>query len=139
MLATQTLIDQALAQIRAGLPELEVELFPDTPTTYRLVHPLAAVLLAYPGSTFGEPRLIGRVEQERTQRLGTTLCLRHLWGEHGAAALLDRLRDSLVGWRPAEAEPVYAVGERLLHQEAGVWWYGADFAFKSRFTLPVRS
>jgi hypothetical protein len=44
MLATQTLIDQALAQIRAGLPELEVDLFPAAPTSYRLVHPLGAVL-----------------------------------------------------------------------------------------------
>ena len=139
MLATQTLIDQALAQIRAGLPELEVDLFPAAPTSYRLVHPLGAVLLAYPGSTFGEPRLIGRVEQERILRLGTTLCLRHLWGEHGAAALLDRLRDSLIGWRPSGSEPVYAVSERLLQQDGGVWWYGADFAFKSRFALSIRS
>lgn len=138
-IATQTLIDQTLAQVQAALPELEASLFPAVPTTFRLNHPLGAVLLAYPGSTSGGPMLMGRVEQERTVRLGFTLVTRQLWGNDGAATLLDRLRAALVGWRPADCEPVYAVNDRLLQEDAGLWWYSAEFACVTRLILPIHA
>jgi hypothetical protein len=135
MIATQDLIDQALARLRAALPELEVALYPATPTGFRLNHPLGAVLLAYPGSTSSNTMLIGRVEQVRTVRLGLTLVTRQLWGDDGAATLLDRLRTALIGWRPDDCEPVYALGDRLLQEDAGLWWYAMEFACNTRLLV----
>jgi hypothetical protein len=139
MIATQDLIDQALAQLRDALPELEVALYPATPTGFRLNHPLGAVLLAYPGSTSTGAMLMGRVEQVRTVKIGLTLVTRQLWGDDGAATLLDRLRAALVGWRPDDCEPVYAVGDRLLQEEAGLWWYAAEFACNTRLIVPIHA
>lgn len=139
MIATQDLIDQTLARLATALPELEVALYPASPTGFRLNHPLGAVLLAYPGSTSASPMLMGRVEQVRTVRLGLTLVTRQLWGDDGAATLLDRLRAALVGWRPDDCEPVYAVADRLLQEDAGLWWYAAEFACNTRLILPIHA
>ncbi|HPL79736.1 MAG TPA: Gp37 family protein [Burkholderiaceae bacterium] len=139
MIATQDLIDQALAKLRAALPELEVDHYPANPATFRLNHPLGAVLLAYPGSNSTGTMLMGRVEQVRTVRLGLTLVTRQLWGDDGAATLLDRLRTALVGWRPEDCEPVVALGDRLLQEDAGLWWYAAEFACNTRLIVPIHA
>ena len=138
-IATDTLIGDTQATLKATFPELSVELFPARPEDYRLNHPTGALLLAYPGSALGAPMLMGRVEQVRTIRIGITLVLRNLWGDDGAAAMLDRLRDALVGWRPSsDCEPVYAVTDRLLQHDGGLWWYAAEFACVTRQILPIR-
>ena len=138
-LSTPALITDTQATLAAAFPELAVELFPDQPANYRLNHPTGALLLAYPGSALGAPMLMGRVEQVRTIRIGITLVLRNLWGDDGAAAMLDRLRDALVGWRPSsDCEPVYAVSDRLLQHDGALWWYAAEFACVTRLILPIR-
>ena len=138
-LSTSTLITDTQATLAAAFPELAVELFPDQPANYRLNHPTGALLLAYPGSTLDSPMLMGRVEQARTIRIGITLVLRNLWGDDGAAGMLDRLRDALIGWRhSSECEPVYAVNDRLLQHDGGLWWYAAEFGCVTRLILPIR-
>ena len=138
-LSTPSLIDDTQATLAAAFPELAVELFPDQPANYRLNHPTGALLLAYPGSTLEAPMLIGRVEQVRTIRLGITLVLRNLWGDDGAAAMLDRLREALTGWRPSsDCEPIFAVNDRLLQHDGALWWYTAEFGCVTRQILPIR-
>ena len=138
-IATDTLIGDAQATLKASFPELAVELFPARPEDYRLNHPTGALLIAYPGSGSGAPQMMGRVEQQRTIRIGITMILRQLWGPDGAPAMLDRLRAALVGWRPSsECGPIYVINDRFLHQDAGVWWYTAEFACVTRQILPIR-
>jgi hypothetical protein len=138
-LVTQDLIDDTLTTVATAMPELQVTLYPANPTGFRLNHPLGAVLLAYPGSNSTGTMLMGRVEQVRTVRIGLTLVTRQLWGDDGAATLLDRLRAALVGWRPDDCEPVYAVGDRLLQEDAGLWWYAAEFACNTRLIVPIHA
>lgn len=138
-IATDTLIRDTQATLKATFPELFVELFPGRPEGYRLNHPTGALLIAYPGSSSGAPQMMGRVEQQRTIRIGITMILRQLWGPDGAPAMLDRLRAALVGWRPSsECGPIYVINDRFLHQDAGVWWYTAEFACVTRQILPIR-
>lgn len=127
-MSTTDLLEATLARLTAALPELAVELYPDRPETYRLNHPTAALLLAYPGSTHGPVKPLGLVAQARETRLGCTLVTRRLWGEHGAVALLDRLRRALVGWIPPHGGKVRAEEERFLAEDKGLWWYGATYA-----------
>lgn len=144
MSITVEIVEATLERLQSALPELAVELYPDRPETYRLNHPVGALLLGYPGSTHeagmplgyagsvgsrGVP--MGLVAQERTLRLECVLAVRRLWGEHGAVALLDRLRTALVGWIPPHAEAVHAGEERSLSEAAGVWWYSATYAAKT--------
>ncbi len=134
-LATQDFIDGAQAVLIAAFPDLAVELFPAQPQDYRLNHPVGALLLAYPGSRFGDPILrANSLCQERTLTLGVSLVSRHLWGPDGAVALLDRLRAALLGWRPDDGQPVTALADRLLGEQAGLWWYTAEFACQTRVT-----
>ena len=134
-LATQDFIDGAQAVLVAAFPDLAVELFPAQPQDYRLNHPVGALLLAYPGSRFADTTLrANSVCQERTLTLGVSLVARHLWGPDGAVALMDRLRAALLGWRPTDCQPVTAVSDRLLAEQAGLWWYAADFACTTRVT-----
>ena len=134
-LATPAFLDSAGAVLVAAFPDLVVELFPAQPQDYRLNHPVGALLLAYPGSRFAEPILrANSVCQERTLTLSVTLVSRHLWGPDGAVALLDRLRAALLGWRPDDCQPVIALADRLLGEQAGLWWYTAEFACATRIT-----
>ena len=134
-LATQDFLDGAQAVLVAAFPDLTVELFPAQPQDYRLNHPVGALLLAYPGSRFAEPVLrANSLCQERTLTLGVSLVSRHLWGPDGAVALLDRLRAALLGWRPDDGQPVIALADRLLGEQAGLWWYAAEFACQTRVT-----
>jgi hypothetical protein len=112
-----------------------VELFPSRPEDYRLNHPVGALLLAYPGSRFAATTLHAQsVCQDRIITLSVSLVSRHLWGTDGAVALMDRLRAALLGWRPTDCQPVTAVSDRLLAEQAGLWWYAADFACTTRVT-----
>ena len=134
-LATQTFIDGAQAVLVAAFPDLVVELFPARPEDYRLNHPVGALLLAYPGSTFG-PALLRAdcVTQDRTLALSVSLVTRHLWGPDGAVAIMDRLRAALHGWRPTDCQPLTLNRDRLLAEQAGLWWHVADFACTTRVT-----
>ena len=132
-LATQDFIDGAQAVLVAAFPDLAVELFPAQPQDYRLNHPVGALLLAYPGSRFADTTLrANSVCQERTLTLGVSLVARHLWGPDGAVALMDRLRAALLGWRPTDCQPVTAVSDRLLAEQAGLWWHVLDGACQTR-------
>ncbi len=134
-IATQDFIDAAQALLVAAFPDLVVELFPARPEDYRLNHPVGALLLAYPGSRFAATTLHAQsVCQERTLTLSVSLVSRHLWGPDGAVVLMDRLRAALLGWRPTDCQPVTAVSDRLLAEQAGLWWYAAEFACTTRVT-----
>lgn len=129
-IGTQALIDAALLQAASAIPELDVALYPANPATFRLNHPTGALLLAYPGSTSGDPVSLCGNEQIRKVRLGWTLVVRQLWGPDGAPTLLDRLRATMTGWAPEGQRPVQAVSERLLQEESGLWWYTAEFSYE---------
>lgn len=132
-IATQTFIDAAQARLVVAFPDLVVELFPARPEDYRLNHPVGALLLAYPGSTFG-PALLraDSVTQDRTIGLSVSLVTRHLWGQDGAVALMDRLRAALHGWRPTDCQPLTLLRDRLLAEQAGLWWHVLDGACQTR-------
>lgn len=135
-IATQDFIDTAQARLITAFPELIVELFPARPEDYRLNHPVGALLLAYPGSTFSEALLrADGVAQERTIGLSVSLVTRHLWGLDGAVALMDRLRAALHGWRPTDCRPIIIIRDRLLSENAGLWWHVMDCSCQTRVTV----
>jgi len=131
MADTLAMIEATLAHLEQALPDLAVELFPQRPAEYRLNHPVGAVLLGYPGSVHKAPRALGMVAQERKVRFGCTLVARQVWGSLGAVALLDSLRQALVGWAPPDCEAITALDDKFLTEEAGVWWYASDFEAQS--------
>lgn len=135
-MTTQDFIDSAQTLLIAAFPDLVVELFPARPEDYRLNHPVGALLLAYPGSNFSNALLrADTVAQDRQIGLSVSLVTRHLWGPDGAIAMMDRLRAALMGWRPTDCQPMIVVRDRLLSENAGLWWHVADFSCQTRVVV----
>lgn len=128
MATTLDMIDATVARLRAKLPALAVEYFPEDPDTYRLNHPKGALLVTYAGSDFGATADITHVMQPRLVKLSVTVILRQLNGRGGAIDVLDLVRRAMVGFRPPDCRKVRALGEHFLGNKAGLWQYAVDFA-----------
>lgn len=77
----------------------------------------------------GSNGLANAVSQRITVRFGVLLCVRSLADATGAAGvevledLRDEVRAALLGWAPADAEPIEYAGGALLDVVDGeLWW-----------------
>lgn len=128
MATTLQIVDAVVARLKAKLPQLAVEFFPDRPAEYRLNHPKGALLVSYPGSQFGETVDVTYIAQPRDVKLSVTVVLRQLNGKGGAIDMADAVLRALVGWRPPDCRKVRAVGVKFLGESAGLWQYAVDVA-----------
>ncbi|MDF0606632.1 Gp37 family protein [Neisseriaceae bacterium TC5R-5] len=126
MATTLQIIDATVARLKAKLPQLAVEYFPDRPADYRLNHPKGALLVSYPGSQFARTVDTFYAAQPRTIRLAVTVLLRQLNGKGGAVDISDEVRRALVGWRPPDCQKVMAASDQFLGESAGIWQYAID-------------
>lgn len=126
MATTLQIIDAAVARLKAKLPQLAVEYFPDRPSEYRLNHPKGALLVSYPGSQFDGTVDINYVAQPRVVRVSVAVLLRQLNGKGGAVDVVDDVRRALVGWRPPDCRKVQAKAETFLGETAGIWQYTVE-------------
>jgi hypothetical protein len=130
---TEQLLDSFVARLKAGFSQtLAVELFPESPSQYRLNHSRGAVLVAYGKSTFGDSEATDAVFQERRLVFRLTLVFRQLNGKDGAIAYLDHVRGCLAGWFPPHCDQACRpVGEQFIGQVQGLWQYGIDVATRA--------
>lgn len=125
---TTDLLEEIVATLRAALPDVAVELFPERPDSYRLSHPVGAVLVAYRGATFGKPAPEYGYAQERLPAWRTVVLFRQQYGRAGALAYLDQVRARLLSYRPSGARyPCRALAEQFLGEESGIWRYAGDW------------
>lgn len=128
MATTLQIIDAVVERLRAKLPALAVEYFPEQPADYRLNHPRGALLVSYAGSQFGDTVDTAVIAQPRTVKLSVTVVLRQLNGRGGAVDVLDLVRLVLVGFRPPDCRKTRVVSEKFLGESAGLWQYAVDFS-----------
>lgn len=120
---TQPILDDVLAHLESRLPEFSVELFPDDVANYFLAHPNGAVLIAYQASDFGKSQDVFHVNQPRTIRLGLTMLSRSQWGDYGALALCDLVREAIVGFQAMNCKKAAISNEQFLVEIGGIWQY----------------
>jgi hypothetical protein len=126
---TSEALEQAvLDRLTVCFPGLVVEPFPDDPDSYRLNHPVGALLLRYHGSKYGPLLDTGLVVQERAVALEVTLVFRCLNGKDGVYAHLEAVRQALAGFKPPAFAKLKPIGEEFLSQGGGEWRYAIDFA-----------
>lgn len=143
---TQLVIDGVIAQTVAALipvagtkPRLAVELYPDSPETYRLTHPVGALLVRQVGDVYEPPQASGMRSggltgqrarpQERVLVLRVTLMFRQLNGRDGITAVLDELKDALWGFMPEGSRgPLHFVGSEHIGVADGIWEHALDVA-----------
>lgn len=131
MAATLEIIEAAAAQLKAKIPALAVEYFPENPREYRLNHPRGALLLSYAGSRYAPPVATTYVMQPRELKITVTVVMRQLNGRGGAIDAVDAVRMSLLGHRLPDCKPLRAVSDAYLGEVAGLWQYAMDFACES--------
>lgn len=137
MSITLAIMDDVLAQLELAFPDLAVEYFPESATAYRLNHPKGALLLSYGNSKFGKPLDLGAVLQQRDMTLRITVIYRQLNGRDGAIALLDKLRETLIGYQPIHCRRrLYATNEPFIGNVNNLWQYALDVATE---TMQVQS
>lgn len=130
---TLRVLDALVARLQEHFGrELSVELFPENPKTYRLNHPLGAVLVAFGSSKFSNSNASDSEFQERNLVLPLTLVFRQLNGAKGVIGYLDLVRDCLTGWRPPHCDLAMApLDEVFIGQVNGVWQYTQRFATRA--------
>ena len=128
-MSTLQILESVVNRLKAKIPTLQVEFFPEKPEEFRLNHPRGALLVNYGGSEFAEPRELSVVMQPRKFRFSVTVLLRQLHGRGGAVEVLDDVRRVLAGFRPLDCRrKVYALTEQFITETAGIWQYAVDFA-----------
>lgn len=121
-------LEHAIVARLADLGPLAVAAFPDSPESYRQLHQVAAVLVAYRGMEADPPERLSRLAQVARVRWDIVVLARNLRRHDGAYHLLDAIRGLLLGWRPGpQAGPLWLVGEQYRSQEDGVWQYVATY------------
>jgi len=133
MSITQDMLDAVLAHLKARFgKQLAVEYFPDAPQTYRLNHPVGAVLLMFSRSRFSASTGLGTIVQPREVTFTLTLVFKKLNGAQGAVPYLDGLRAALVGFRPPHCQMGLAVvSEDRIGHVAGLWQYQQEYSTQS--------
>lgn len=128
-MSTLQIIDAVVARLKARQAHLAVEYFPERPLEYRLNHPKGALLVSYAGSQFGETVDLSYVCQPQTLKLAITVILRQLNGRGGAVDELDALRRAIIGYKPPNCRrKIWALSEKFLGENAGLWQYALDVA-----------
>jgi len=128
MASTQAMLQAAADRLKAQVPGVGVELYPENPSAWRLNHPRAALLVDYRGSDYGELMDTGIVAQGREIRLGVSVVARTLHDAYGALRLTDAVRLALLGQVLPDCRKLRLVSERFVSQEAGIWIYELVFA-----------
>ncbi len=124
-------VQQAIVDhLKPAFPKALVDHFPDKFEDYDKLptNRGAAVLVAYKGSQFGEPRGLGAVVQEQRPQFEVTVVSHKLRGEAGVLALLDAVRVRLTGHRPQGADPMRPLDEQYVPNPPGTWVYVTTWA-----------
>jgi hypothetical protein len=123
------LIETALlARLNAKITakEAAVEVFPDDPKNYVLIHKHAAVLVHYEGSFYTPPQQKGTQVQGEEMRWGITILTHSLSvKDAGAYQLIEKVKKALVGYKvtPTGTGRAYLNKSHLLEEENSEWQY----------------
>jgi hypothetical protein len=133
---TWELLEGVLARLKAGLPDLEVDWWPDQAPTAgrRLVPGAGAVWVGYggtrwsgPASSAGPWQNTDALAQRRQVVVVLLVQVATLRSEVGLVAVLDRLRALLLGWTPPHGSPLRGLEERFLDSANGLWSWEATW------------
>ena len=113
--------------VRAAVPDIEVEAWPDDPEGFEFYHEGAVALVRYAGSDFSEPKAIGAVVQDRAMEIVIRLLVRSLMGDGGAYRVLESLRRALTGQRIEGCTRMRPRREGFVGRLGGVWRFDMSF------------
>lgn len=126
MIQLSVLRSEVIEQLRASLPNLEVDKFPNKPQDYILAHPNGAVLIAIDGVNFSEPLI---EQQAYTVNLTATVLFRSTLENDYMLDALDAIREALTyNFYPYNMR-FYCTSISVQGEEDNIWYYRLKFIF----------
>ena len=113
--------------LKQNFPELLVQGFPDKPSEFRLLHPTGALLIHYQGSNYTNTQALGFVTQENKKEFSVTVITRNLRANNGAYEFIDRVKETLSGFKIDECTSLLPTKDYFISENAGIWQYGINF------------
>ncbi|BDV42437.1 hypothetical protein GURASL_13600 [Geotalea uraniireducens] len=95
--------DSIIDRLRAKLPGILVQPYPDNPESYEPTHPVGALLVRYSDADYSDSRDTATVVQDRDMHWEITLAMWSLRGKAGGKGLyayLEAGRVALTGFKP---------------------------------------
>ena len=138
-------VRQALTPAGAAHPIVDVASWPDKPDSYRVSHPVGAVLVVYQGSAVERAQgQLMPVQHTFALRL-LTRTLRHpstntdqARAGSGTYQLLMACRLALTGWKPAaDCDPMVVLRTGFADYVDGVWHHELTATTDSAWLVPV--
>lgn len=127
---TKLVIDDMVTKLKEQVGNtLAVEYYPEKPASYRLNHANGALLVNYARSNYPKHDDTFAVIRPREQVFTVTIVTRNLHDRYGAVPIVDWVLAMLSGHTPVNCtKPLYPVKDYFDNHEAGLWFYGVDFA-----------
>lgn len=123
----RTIENSIIETLKQNFPELLVQGFPDKPSEFRLLHPTGALLIHYQGSNYTNTQALGFVTQENKKEFSVTVITRNLRANNGAYEFIDRVKETLSGFKIDECTTLLPTKDYFISENAGIWQYGINF------------
>ena len=123
----RTIENSIIETLKQNFPELLVQGFPDKPSEFRLLHPTGALLIHYQGSNYTNTQALGFVTQENKKEFSVTVITRNLRANNGAYEFIDRVKETLSGFKIDECTSLLPTKDYFISENAGIWQYGINF------------
>ena len=118
--------------LKTEFNELLVQGFPDKPSEFILLHPIAALLVHYQGSNYTTSKALGCIVQENSKEFSITIVTRNLRSNNGAYELIDKIKLLMSGYAPNECSKLYPIKDYFISENCGIWQYGIDFKLNTQ-------
>lgn len=114
-------------RLRAKVPALGVEEFPDDPENYQLKHQVGAYLVRYVGAKYSAGEVDSSVQLRRLL-VDVVVIARKLNGPSGTTVWIEAARLALAGFEPAGFDRLVPTQERFEGRGQNQWVYAIQFA-----------
>lgn len=116
-----------IMKLKTSFPEVLVQGFPDKPSEFILLHPVGALLVHYQGGNYTNSNALSFVSQSNKKEFSITVVTRNLRENEGAYEYIDKVKETLTGFKPYECSELIPTKDFFISENGGIWQYGINF------------
>lgn len=116
-----------IMKLKTSFPEVLVQGFPDKPSEFILLHPVGALLVHYQGGNYTNSNALSFVSQSNKKEFSITVVTRNLRENEGAYEYIDKVKETLTGFKPYECSELMPTKDFFISENGGIWQYGINF------------
>ncbi len=123
--------ESIINKLKEEFKDLLVQGFPEKPSEFIMIHPIAAILVHYQNSSYTNTYSLGCITQDNKKEFSITVITRNLRSNNGAYELIDRIKRLLTGFSPDCCSKMMPVKDYFISENTGIWQYGIDFSLNT--------